>query len=63
MALMKRFNHILQNMLVKFVNDNLEHWDEFLDTNIFAYNTSVQESTHFSPFEIVFGRKQPYRLT
>ena len=44
-------------MLVKFVTGKLEHWDEFLDTCTFAYNTSVHESALFSPFEIMFGRK------
>jgi len=53
----ERFNQTLQSMLVKFVSNKREHWDEFLDTCTFAYNTSVQESTHFSPFEVMFGRK------
>ena len=43
-------------MLEKFVAGKLEHWDEFLDTCIFAYNTSVHESALFSPFEIMFSR-------
>ena len=32
-------------------------WDEFLDTCVYAYNTSVHESSGFSPFELMFGRK------
>ena len=28
-----------------------------VDTCVFAYNTAVQESSHFSPFEVMFGRK------
>ena len=44
-------------MLVKFVTHKQDHWDELLDTCVFAYNTSVHESTRFSPFEIMFGRK------
>ena len=44
-------------MLVKFVAGKLKHWDEFLDTCTFAFNTSVHESALFSPFEIMFGRK------
>jgi hypothetical protein len=44
-------------MLIKFVRNKHDQWDEFLDTCAFAYNTSVQESTLFSPFELMFGRK------
>ena len=44
-------------MLIKYVNEKQDLWDEFLDTSVFAYNTSVQESTHYSPFELMFGRK------
>ena len=53
----ERFNQTLQNMLVKFVSDKQEHWDDFLDTCVFAYNTAVHESTRFSLFEVMFGRK------
>ena len=32
------------------------YWDEWLDQAVFAYNTSVHESTGFAPYEMVFGR-------
>ena len=44
-------------MLVKFAANKMEKWDEFLDTCVFAYNTSRHESTCFIPFELMFGRK------
>ena len=44
-------------MLVKFVSEKKENWDEYLDTCVYAYNTSVHESTSFSPFEIMYGRR------
>eukprot|EP00731_Ephydatia_muelleri_P006450 Em0003g698a len=53
----KRFNQTLQNMLVKFIMDKKDVWDGFLDTCVYAYNTSVHESTSFSPFEVMFGRR------
>ncbi len=43
-------------MLVKFVQYK-NHWDEFLDKSIVAYNTSIQQSTNLTPFELMFGRK------
>ena len=53
----ERFNQTLQNMLVKFAAKKKRRWDEFFDTCVFAYNTSQHESTCFTPFELMFGRK------
>ena len=44
-------------MIVKFVQDKNEMCDEYLDTCVYAYNTSVHVSTTFSQFEVMFGRK------
>ena len=44
-------------MLVKFVKEKKESWEQFLDTRAFAYNTTQQESNHYSPFELMFGRR------
>ena len=38
-------------MLVKYAHDKKEVWDDFLDACIHAYNTSVHESSSFSPFK------------
>jgi len=53
----ERFNQTLQNMLSKFVQENKESWDSFLDTCTFGYNTSRHESTLHTPFELMFGRQ------
>ena len=44
-------------MLVKFVGDKKESWSSLLDTCVFAYNTSRQESTKFTPFQLMFNRQ------
>ena len=44
-------------MLVKFISEKRNMWDDLLDTCIYAYNASVHESTPFTPFEVMFGRK------
>ena len=43
-------------MLAKFVNSKKTQWSSFLDTCVFAYNTSRHDSTRFTPFELMFGR-------
>ena len=40
-----------------------ESWDEYLPAVIYAYNTSVNASTGFTPFELVFGRKPTFPET
>ena len=44
-------------MLIKFVVEKKELWEHFLDTCVFAYNTAHHESSQYSPFEVMFGRK------
>ena len=44
-------------MMVIFAHKKKEVWDELLDTCVYAYNSSVHESTAFTPFEIMFGRR------
>ena len=44
-------------MIVKFTNGKKDQWDEFLDTCVYAYNTAQDKSIHYSPFELMFGRK------
>lgn len=53
----ERFNQTVQTMLTKFVSKKKDDWDTYLDTCIFAYNTSEHHSTSFTPFELMFGRK------
>lgn len=44
-------------MLVKFCSQKKEDWDIFLDPCVYAYNTAKHESTLYTPFELMFGRK------
>ena len=41
-------------MLVKYIEDKKECWEDYLDSCIFAYNTSKHESSKFTPFEVMF---------
>ena len=52
----ERHNRTLQDMLATFVSVIRDDWDLWLDPGVNAYNTSRQESTGVSPYELVFGR-------
>ena len=47
----------MQNMLVKYIEDKKECWEDYLDSCVFTYNTSKHESSKFTPYEVTFGRR------
>ena len=55
--LTERFHKNLAVMLSMFTSRDQADWDRGLSLLIFAYNTSVQDSTNFTPFELVSGRE------
>ncbi|KYO46394.1 hypothetical protein Y1Q_0006949 [Alligator mississippiensis] len=57
-GLVERFNGTLKEMLKAYVDSNPNDWDEKLPHLLFAYQEVPQESTGFSPFELMFGRKE-----
>lgn len=44
-------------MIVKTIQDRRDKWDSCIDSCIYAYNTAVHESSLYTPFELMFGRK------
>jgi len=56
-GLVERLNHTIISMLATVVNDVGGEWEEHLPRICFAYNTSEQESTGFTPFYLMFGRQ------
>ena len=44
-------------MLVKYIEDKKECWEDYLDSCVFAYNTSKHESSKFTPYEVMFGHR------
>lgn len=43
--------------MTKFVNQEKEVRDEFLETCVYQTNISTHESTSFTPFQLTFDRK------
>ena len=52
-----RFNQTLQRQLLKYVNEDQNDWDLYLDAILFSYRVSRQSSTKASPFVLVYGRQ------
>ena len=44
-------------MLVKFIGEKKESWEDYLDSCVYAYNTAKHESSLYTPFELMFSRK------
>ena len=53
----ERFHGTLNSLLAKWVATNHRNWDDHLPAVAFAYRTSVQETTGFTPFSLMFGRE------
>jgi hypothetical protein len=51
----ERTNRTLKDILAKLTNEKDLPWDQYLHSALFALRTLRQESTHFSPFEILHG--------
>ena len=56
-GLVERLNQTIISMLATVVNDFGGEWEDRLPRVCFAYNTSQQESTGFTPFCLMFGRQ------
>lgn len=54
---LERVHATVVRMLSHFVNRNQTNWDEYLPYVTMAYNSQTHESTGYSPYELVFGRK------
>jgi IS30 family transposase len=56
-GLVERFNGTLKTILKKLTWECPKQWDRYLPAVLYAYRSTVQESTGFSPFELMLGRK------
>ena len=54
---LERFHATLKTMMRTFCQENEKDWDEGVHLVLFAAREAVQESTGFSPFELVFGHQ------
>lgn len=55
-GLTERFHRTLSDMIAMYIEPDHRNWDTILPFVTFAYNTSVQRTTGYSPFYLVHGR-------
>ena len=55
-GLVERFNGTLKSMLEKLCHKEPRQWHRYINSALFAYREIPQESTGFSPFELLYGR-------
>ena len=53
----ERFHTTMHSMLAKLVSDNQKDWDSHLPAVAFAYRTTVNEATGYTPFFLTYGRE------
>jgi len=56
MCIMAWFNGTLKTMLRRLCTEQPKQWHRYINALLFAYREVPQESTHFSPFELLYGR-------
>lgn len=52
----ERLNQTILNLLGTLTSEQKRNWKDYLPSIMFAYNTTIHESTDFTPFYLMFGR-------
>ncbi|CAF4870377.1 unnamed protein product [Pieris macdunnoughi] len=54
---LERSHSTLKEYLKSYINKEQSNWPRYVYTAMLAYNTSVHSTTHFTPYELIFGNK------
>ncbi|GFO39480.1 Zinc finger protein [Plakobranchus ocellatus] len=55
-GLVERFNATRKTCLRRLCSEQPRQWHRYINPLLFAYREVPQESTHFAPFELLYGR-------
>ena len=55
-GLTEKFNGTMKSMLKRLCSEQPRQWHRYINLLLFAYREVPQESTGFSPFELLYGR-------
>ncbi|CAF2919141.1 unnamed protein product [Rotaria sp. Silwood2] len=53
----ERFNSTFCDQLKKYYHDNVNDWDIYVQSIVWAYNSSIHSVTDFIPYELTFNRR------
>lgn len=56
-GLVERTNQTLKRAIGKTMDGHQERWEDNLPKIVFAHNSSIQASTKYSPFRLMYGRE------
>ena len=64
LGICERWNGTLIQILKRYVTEDKKTWDEKIEMAAYAYNTAVQRTNEYTPYEVIFGRKlnTPFKL-
>ncbi|GFN80780.1 Zinc finger protein [Plakobranchus ocellatus] len=55
-GMVERFNATLKTCLRRLCSEQPRQWHRYINPLLFAYREVPQESTHFAPFKLLYGR-------
>jgi hypothetical protein len=55
-------NRVLKTMLQRMVGKHKSSWHVQLFSTLWAYRTSAKTATGFTPFQLIYGLEEVYRL-
>ena len=55
-GLVERFNGTLKSMLRQLCDERPKQWNRYIPALLFAYRDTMQDTTGFSPFQLLYGR-------
>jgi predicted aspartyl protease len=56
----ERFNSTFCDQLKKYCHQNPSHWDLYLSSVVWAYNSTIHATTKYIPYELAFNRRPRY---
>lgn len=57
MGLVERFHRTWKDCVSLYVRERQDDWDEWVDCALYAYNSARHTTTHYSPNELMMGRR------